>query len=353
MFHISRLMHQNTGSTILRLTLLAFITGVLILSLSQLDMLPVRLLWLGLWIVLAVLGFTIYRLIFKRVFVRDQVSLLSDAPDSAVTLTGASQSGVKNPMDAPRPVIRKATVEMKTTSEAAYNDVVHHIENNQDFSALAHDLKTPLNAIIGFAGLMESEIKGPLPEGYKDYPPLIREGGETLLSMVEQLLEAARSGRAEWIADCALIDLRHSLSLAQARFTDAACQAGIELILLGDDAAVTAFADRQMVARILDNVISNALKYSPRDSKVFLLAQSQPDGAYLGVRDLGIGMSEADLERIGVRFVQGDNADGRKGTGLGLSIVKRLTQLQSGSLRVRSAPQQGTEIEIILPNAPI
>ena len=222
-------------------------------------------------------------------------------------------------------------------------------KTDHDITALAHDLKSPLTAIIGFAGLMENQVKGPLPEAYKDYPQLIREGGETLLDRVEQLLEAARNGGRESPPRLQPTDIRASLVQARARFAAQACQTAKDIILLGAREPVMAMADAHLIGRILDNLISNALKYSPRGGKIFLFTEDLPQGVYLGVRDLGVGMRAEDLARIGDRFVQGENAEGRRGTGLGLSIVKRLTQIQSGQLTLRSAPGQGTEVEIILP----
>ena len=218
-----------------------------------------------------------------------------------------------------------------------------------NFAEMAHDLRSPLNAIIGFASLMEEQVKGPLPEVYKAYPGMIREGGENLLDMIEGVLKNAREGGAPTSTEFTQISLNSSAEAARTRFELRCDQQSVKLVLLSQGPEVFALANSSILARIWDNLISNALKYSEPGGKIFLMVQERSDGAYFGVRDLGVGMSQADLQRIGARFVQGQNVGNREGSGLGLSIVTQLTELHSGRLTVRSAPGEGTEVEICLP----
>ena len=237
-------------------------------------------------------------------------------------------------------------------------DALEKTENNlhlkpdsdpEQLNEFAHDLKAPLNAIIGFAGLMEEEMKGPLPEVYADYPGLIRQSGETMLEMVNRILNMAQAGPAEPTPHFQSVDLTQSARFALSRFQLPGRSRQVKLTLLAPEHQVCVQSDPTLLARIWDNLIGNALKYTPDGGQIFILVQANVGEVSIGVRDQGAGMSREDLQRIGQRFVQGDNVEGREGSGLGLSIVKQLTELHHGRLFVRTAPGEGTEVEVRLP----
>ena len=221
-------------------------------------------------------------------------------------------------------------------------------ERTEFFAGLGHDLKSPLNAVIGFADIMAAEIKGPLPEAYSDYPGLIRESGQVLLRLVEDMLDYAKSEAGHLELDRSVMDIAASGESVMRQSEEGARQKGVKLRFEGQH-EVLASADANAIRRIWDNLVSNAIKYSSSGQVVTLKVEQRDDGVVMSVRDMGAGMDESDLERIAAPFEQGRNARGRAGTGLGLAMVKRLAELHDGKVTIRTAPGQGTLVRVVLP----
>jgi two-component system phosphate regulon sensor histidine kinase PhoR len=114
---------------------------------------------------------------------------------------------------------------------------------------------------------------------------------------------------------------------------------------------VTAWVDKEAVGQILDNLVDNALKYTPDGGKIWVRWRADKEFAYLEVADSGIGIPEADLSRIFERFYRVDKARSRElgGTGLGLAIVKHLVQAMNGAVQATSKVNQGTTFIVRLP----
>lgn len=221
-------------------------------------------------------------------------------------------------------------------------------ERTNFFAGLGHDLKSPLNAVIGFSEIMESELRGPLPESYKDYPSLIRESGQTLLRLVEDMLAYAKSEAGTYELDLAPMDIAASGESVLRQSQAVADKSDVRLRFVANT-EVTAMADADAIRRIWDNLVSNAIKYSAPGDTVTLSARMTGDTSILQVSDTGAGMDADDLARIAKPFAQGRNAKGRAGTGLGLAMVQRLAEMQGGKVEIRTAPGQGTTVTVRLP----
>ncbi|MDJ0922622.1 MAG: HAMP domain-containing sensor histidine kinase [Henriciella sp.] len=218
------------------------------------------------------------------------------------------------------------------------------------FASLGHDLKSPLNAILGFADMMDMQVRGPMPAAYKDYPGLIKEGGQTLERLIADFLDYAKSETGAYEIDPAPMDVAASGDSVLRQSLAAAQKAGVRLNLAAEG-DVTAMADAGAVRRIWDNLVSNAIKYSGEDQTVELAAVKRGNWVELSVSDQGVGMSEADLAMIAAPFAQGHNAKGRAGTGLGLAMVDRLARLHGGQVKIETAPGAGTRVTVSLPAA--
>lgn len=216
------------------------------------------------------------------------------------------------------------------------------------FAALGHDLKTPMNAILGFADLMRSELRGPLPDSYREYAALIHESGEDLLLLIDDMLDYAKAEAGAQRLDLEPVDLAASGQSVHRQLADQAVRRGIGLAMAGDD-EVWATADARAVRQIWQNLISNAIKYTGEGGQVTMATGLSEGRAILSVEDTGQGMSAADLARIAEPFAQGDNARGRVGSGLGLAVVKRFADLMGGTVRIDTAPEAGTRVEVSLP----
>lgn len=217
---------------------------------------------------------------------------------------------------------------------------------NMFFASLSHDLKTPLNAILGFSDMMRAELKGPLPETYQDYAAIIHESGEDLMLLVEDILDLAKANADRQTLDIEPVDLAASGRSVLRQLQGQAERRGISLELdaVGD---CWAQADARAVRQIWQNLVSNALKYSSEGQTVRLFVGAAGDHVELSVEDEGEGMDMADLDAIAAPFAQGRNAIGRSGTGLGLTVVKRFADLMGATAVLESAKGKGTKARIL------
>ncbi|MEL7127953.1 MAG: HAMP domain-containing sensor histidine kinase [Pseudomonadota bacterium] len=241
--------------------------------------------------------------------------------------------------------LEKLAAQAKASEEAL-------AERTAFFAGLGHDLKTPLNAILGFADLMKAEVRGPMPDAYKEYPAIIHESGQDLMLLVDDILDLAKSEASGHRLDMEPVDLLASGMSVQRQLEDQAQRAGVTLHLLGEG-EVWANADARAVRQIWQNLVSNAIKYSGRGDQVTLCAGLTDETTFLSVEDEGAGMDEADLNRIAKPFAQGDNSRGRAGTGLGLAVVHRFAELHGGQVVIDTAPGRGTRVRVTLPLADI
>ena len=218
-------------------------------------------------------------------------------------------------------------------------------------ATMSHELRTPLNAIIGFSDMLSNDSIELDAAREREYAMLINESGRHLLSVVNGILDMSKmeSGNFEINPEpfapgpaikscCDLLALK-------------AQEAGIEFTttIAGDLPEIA--ADRRAINQILINLISNAIKFTPRGGRVSVGAFC--DGARLAVtvEDTGVGIGEADLPRLGEAFFQARASYDRRhdGTGLGLSIVKGLVRLHGGDMDIRSRLGAGTQVTVRLP----
>lgn len=216
------------------------------------------------------------------------------------------------------------------------------------FASLGHDLKTPLNAILGYAEVMQAELMGPMPKPYADYPSIIHESGTDLLLLVDDILDLARSEAGQPRLEPEPVDLTASGESVIRQLAGHAARAGVTLKLKSAD-EVWAEADARAVRQIWQNLVSNAIKYSANGKSVTLETRIDGGAAQLSVTDRGAGIAAADLARLTEPFAQGTGA--KPGTGLGLSVVRRFAELHGGTLKIDSRPGKGTRVEVTLPRA--
>ena len=220
------------------------------------------------------------------------------------------------------------------------------------FAGVSHELRTPLNAIIGFSDMMRSRLFGPLPGKYAEYADLIHESGQHMLDLIGDVLDLSKieAGRYELNYDTfdAADVIRSSVKMIRPA-ADAA-EVGMEMNLDLDQALLIQ-ADRRAVRQILLNLLSNSVKFSDKGGQIEVDAQAIDGDLELSVSDMGAGMSEEEIARIGDPYAQGEAAQmsDNRGSGLGLSLVKSLTELHKGHMKIRSVKGEGTRVKITLP----
>ena len=221
---------------------------------------------------------------------------------------------------------------------------------------MSHDIRTPMNAILGYAQLMEDELKGKdLPET-SEYLKKLQQSGNLLLSIINNVLDMARieSGRMEIDENYGMIeDIWQTLFEI---FDDEAKKKNIALHYTIDVEHEHVLTDTTKVKEIFVNILSNAIKYTPSGGSVMInideLVCDEP--GYMMVRtrvsDTGIGMSQDYLTKIFDAFTRERNTTKSKitGSGLGMSIVKRYVDLLGGTIDVESEPGKGSTFTVTL-----
>ncbi len=218
-------------------------------------------------------------------------------------------------------------------------------------ATMSHELRTPLNAIIGFSDMLANESLE-LDSGRKlEYAKLINSSGRHLLSVVNGILDVSKMETGNFeitpepFAPAPAIENCTDLLALKAQ------ESGVELTLrLAADLPEVA-ADRRAFNQILINLISNALKFTPRGGRVTVSALCDGSKLAVTVEDTGVGIGEADLPRLGEAFFQVRTSYDRRhdGSGLGLSIVKGLVQLHGGEVDIKSRLGEGTRVTVRLP----
>lgn len=218
---------------------------------------------------------------------------------------------------------------------------------------LSHDIRTPLNHIIGFADLISHQTYGPLGDArYLDYVDTIKNAGERLLTSFATILELAEleGGRRVLREEAIPVD-ELIVSITQ-RFSNQAQRAGLTLGIQARADAVI-HADRYCLERMLGNIVDNSIRFTPSGGQVTLAAFAATDGVVIEVTDTGLGMTEEQIANLSQPFVLGDAAFAREhgGMGLGIAIARAIAQLSGGMLAIDSSPAMGTTVAISLPRA--
>ncbi|MFF7339262.1 ATP-binding protein [Streptomyces sp. NPDC008163] len=217
---------------------------------------------------------------------------------------------------------------------------------------VSHELRTPVNSVVGLARLLLECDEGGLDEEQRRQIGLISASGATLLALVDELLDNAKaeSGRLEphW----APVDLRAALGQLRGTLRGYESPGAAELIVA--ESGLSIVSDEVMLTRVLRNLLSNALKFTPSGTVRLDVAADRADGrdqVVFTVSDTGIGIPEAEQQQIFEEFyqVRGTHQRGRSGTGLGLPYARRLTELLGGGLTLRSEPGTGTVVTVTLP----
>jgi signal transduction histidine kinase len=210
-----------------------------------------------------------------------------------------------------------------------------------EFVALiSHDLRTPLTSVMGYIELaLDDDLEPPLDAERRSYLEVVSRSSHRLLRLVDDLLFVARLQAGRLDLTPTVLDLRDLARQAAHEAQRRAEAKGIELVFDGDG-PVTVDADRGRMFQLLDNLVSNAIKFTPEGGRVEV-AVSANGVAVLEVRDTGVGFSEEEAARVFERFFRTDAAvEGQvQGTGLGLFIAQAITEAHGG--RITAAPRDG------------
>lgn len=217
---------------------------------------------------------------------------------------------------------------------------------------VSHELRTPLNAIIGFSEMLRDQMLGPIGTSkYVEYAGDIHNSGSHLLDIINDILDLSKleSGKVELRKTA--FPVRDVVASCIGLIRERAYQDGLELEI-DLRGPLTLVADKRYVKQMLLNLLSNAMKFTPKHGKIVVrAARTDAGGCRIEVSDTGIGMTADDIETALKPFGQVDSPYTRKhsGSGLGVPLVKTLVERHGGSMEIESAPGQGTTVSLIFP----
>ncbi len=221
---------------------------------------------------------------------------------------------------------------------------------SQFIASMSHELHTPLNAIIGFSGVLLKGIDGPLTDAQRQDLETISKSGKHLLALIRDVLDVSQiwAGRMELVLSD--VDLSEMIKDAMASAVPLIGDRPIKLMQALDPALPLVRADETRARQVLLNLLTNAVKYTER-GRVTVSAFCNDGHLVISVADTGIGISPEHIETIFEEFGRVDDSSTRKvdGLGLGLSISRRLVELHSGQIWVESELGTGSTFYFSLP----
>lgn len=220
----------------------------------------------------------------------------------------------------------------------------------RDFVAnVSHDLRTPLTSLQGF---LTALLDGTIPkEKEQSYIRIMKEQTELQIRLVADLLDLARMEAKQLQIFPSNYNLSEEIRRIIGRMDPELTKRKVEIQFISDETSdIHVFADRDQIDRVMINLIQNAIQFSPENSMIEVILDSQDESAVLTVKDYGPGIKDENLNYIWQRFYKEDEARTRKvGTGIGLSIVKQILELHHTTIHVESKVGKGTAFIFKLP----
>jgi CheY-like chemotaxis protein len=217
---------------------------------------------------------------------------------------------------------------------------------------MSHEMRTPLNGVLGMAGVLERQITDP---DHAAMLGVIRESGEHLLSVINDILDLAKieAGQLTLVPRPFCLTKVAERVLALHRVRAEAKGLSLQLHVNRADTAALRLGDEQRLVQVLHNLVGNAIKFTNSGDVALRIAAGPNDQLVIEVADTGIGMTEADMSRVFGEFIQVHAGMTRRygGTGLGLAIVRRLVHLMGGKVTLSGAPGTGlvARVELAMP----
>ncbi len=210
-------------------------------------------------------------------------------------------------------------------------------------SSMSHELRSPLNAILGFAQLMDSESPEPTP-GQKESIAQILQAGWHLLKLINEILDLAKIESGKLLLSLETVSLSEVMVECQRMIEGQAQQHSIQMRFPQFEVPCFVYADRTRLKQILINLFSNAIKYNREPGKVeVILTASIPGSIRVSIKDTGPGLTPEKLAQLFQPFNRlGQEASGKEGTGIGLVVAKQLIELMGGVIGVESTVGTGS-----------
>jgi signal transduction histidine kinase len=251
--------------------------------------------------------------------------------------------------------VREATTELARQNELLRRQALEleqaSAAKSQFLANVSHELRTPLNAILGYAAITLQGVSGKLTAPQRRNLSRIDANARHLLTLINEILDITRIEAGRMPIQIAAFNLPELLLEVTTELEPIIAKSGLKIdaTVLPDLPALR--SDRQKVKQIVVNLLSNALKFTPKGGVAIRAQLSDRRHISIAVIDTGIGIPRKDHRRIFEDFLQVDSTPRRAygGTGLGLSICRRLASMLRGTLKLESKPGRGSTFTLVLP----
>lgn len=247
------------------------------------------------------------------------------------------------------PVLRDGEVEGAVVVILDITEREERENLRREFTAnVSHELKTPLTSISGFAEIIKNGIVK--PEDIPRFAGNIYEESQRLVTLVDDILNLSRLDEADVQLEREDFDLSSLARDVAGRLKASAKKNGVVITVIGDKAEINGV--KSIVDEMVFNLVDNAVKYNKQNGRVTVTVDSSSDGTTLTVTDTGIGIPQADVDRVFERFYRVDKSHSKEigGTGLGLSIVKHGAAFHNAKVSLQSTEGEGTTVRLVFPN---
>lgn len=219
-------------------------------------------------------------------------------------------------------------------------------------SVASHELKTPINVILGYVELLEEGVYGEVSPRQKEILETVVKQANSLTRLVKRLLDISRFEASGGKLDTRDVHLSRFLTNMESSFRVLAHQRGIDFTIRhAPDLPEIVHWDEDRMNEVVGNLLSNAFKFTPREGKVVLDVERIAENVRISVGDTGAGIDPGQLAHIFQKFFQADNQAQAavKGTGLGLAIAKEIVDAHGGTISVESTRGTGSKFTVVLP----
>lgn len=220
----------------------------------------------------------------------------------------------------------------------------------REFSAnVSHELKTPLTSISGYAEMINNGMAK--NEDIMTFTDRIEKEASRLVLLIDDIIKLSNLDEQDEMLEAEPLDLAAAAQETIASLEKAATDKGVGLFYSGERTVVN--GSRTLIGELMFNIIDNAIKYNKPDGNVTVFVGTGAEGAVFSVKDTGIGIPEADIDRVFERFYRVDKSHSKTvgGTGLGLSIVKHVAICHNAKIEVKSEVGTGTTITVVFPQS--
>ncbi|WP_245575840.1 ATP-binding protein [Alicyclobacillus contaminans] len=222
-------------------------------------------------------------------------------------------------------------------------------QSRRDFVVnVSHELRTPLTSIKSYIEVLQEDAEN--PEIRSQFLQVIGQEADRMARLIDDLLQLSGLEQGRTAFNPAPVKVAANVEAAVQRFHIQILARNLQLSVACDEEAVV-YGDVDWLDRLLDNLFSNAIKYTPDNGSVAVRVVAETEDVVLTVTDTGIGIPAEDLPHVFERFYRVDKARSRRmgGTGLGLALVREITERHGGTVNIASEPGSGTQVTVRLP----